>query len=67
MKAIRLLFFFILAVVIITAALSFMQPTSQKVEREIVINTPASVIYDQIIKLEHFHQFSVWSQQDSSA
>jgi len=67
MKAIRLLFFFILAVVIITAALSFMQPTSQKVEREIVINTPASVIYDQLIKLEHFHQFSVWSQQDSSA
>ncbi len=67
MKAIRLLFFFILAVVIITAALSFMQPTSQKVEKEIVINTPASVIYDQLIKLEHFHQFSVWSQQDSSA
>jgi len=67
MKAIRLLFFFILAVVIITAALSFMQPTSQKVERKIVINTPASVIYDQLIKLEHFHKFSVWSQQDSSA
>lgn len=67
MKAVRLLFFFLLAVVIITATLSFMQATSQKVEREIVINTPANVIYNQLIKLEHFHQFSIWSQQDSSA
>ncbi|MEO5946349.1 MAG: SRPBCC family protein [Chitinophagaceae bacterium] len=67
MKTVRLLFFFLLAVVIITVALSFIQPTSQKVEREIVINTPPSVIYEQLIKLEHFHQFSVWSQQDSSA
>lgn len=67
MKAVRLLFFFLLAVVIITATLSFMQATSQKVEREIVINTPANVIYSQLIKLEYFHQFSIWSQQDSSA
>lgn len=67
MKGIRLVFFFILAVVIITVALSFMQPTSQKVEKEIVINTPPSLIYDQLIKLQHFHSFSVWSQQDSSA
>jgi hypothetical protein len=67
MKAVRLLFFFILALIITTAALSFMMATSQKVERSVVINTPASQIYDQLVKLENFHKFSVWSQQDSSA
>lgn len=67
MKAIRLLIFFIIALLLTTAALSFLMATSQKVERSIVINTPASDIYNELIKLENFHKFSVWSQQDSSA
>ena len=44
-----------------------MLPTSQKVERSIIINAPAASIYSQLIKLDNFHKFSVWSQQDSSA
>lgn len=67
MKFGRLFLFFLLAVIATTAFLSFMQPTSQKVERSIVINTPAAVIYDQLIKLDNFNKFSVWSQQDSTA
>lgn len=67
MKAVRLLFFFILALIITTTALSFMMATSQKVERSIIINSSASAIYSQLIKLKNFHKFSVWSQQDSSA
>lgn len=67
MKLGRLLLFFLLAVIAITAFLSFMQPTSQQVERSIVINTPAKKIYEQLIKLENFNKFSVWSQQDSAA
>ncbi len=66
MKAARLFLFFILALLITTAVLSFMMPTSQKVERSVVINSTATEIYDQIIKLENFHKFSVWSQHDSS-
>jgi len=44
-----------------------MLPTSQKIDRSIVINTSAATIYTQLIQLENFNKFSVWSQQDSSA
>lgn len=67
MKTMRLLFFFILAVIVVTAALSFLLPTSQKIERSEVINAPAKTIYQQLVKLENFNKFSVWSQQDSAA
>ena len=67
MKPGRLLLFFLLAVIVTTAAMSFMLPTSQKIERSIVINTSAATIYNELIKLETFNKFSVWSQQDSSA
>ncbi|MBL7722141.1 MAG: SRPBCC family protein [Chitinophagaceae bacterium] len=67
MKTMRLLFFFILAVIVITAALSFLLPTSQKIERSEIINAPAKIIYQYLVKLENFNKFSVWSQQDSAA
>lgn len=67
MKYGRLFIFFILAVVVTTAILSFLQPTYQKVERSIVINATAAGIYERVSKLENFNKFSVWSQQDSSA
>ena len=67
MKFGRLLLFFLLAVIVTTAVLSFMLPTNQKIERSIVINTSAVTIYTQLIQLENFNKFSVWSQQDSTA
>ena len=67
MKFGRLLLFFLLAVIITTAVLSFMLPASQKIERSIVINTSAATIYNQLVQLENFNKFSVWSQQDSTA
>jgi hypothetical protein len=63
----RLFLFFLLAVIVTTAALSFMLPTSQKIERSIVINASPATIYNELIKLENFNKFSVWSQQDSAA
>jgi len=67
MKFGRLFLFFLLAVIVTAAAMSFMLPTSQKIERSIVINTYATTIYNELIKLENFNKFSVWSQQDSTA
>jgi effector-binding domain-containing protein len=67
MKGLRLLFFFLLSLLIITAALSMLMPTSQTVERTVTVNAPASVIYQQLIKLENFKKYSVWSQRDPSA
>lgn len=67
MKFGRLLLFFLLAVIVTSAVMSFMLPTSQKIERSIVINTSAATIYNQLVRLENFNKFSVWSQQDSAA
>lgn len=67
MKYFRVFGGLLIFIILVTAGLSFMLPTSQKVERSIVINAPAAIIYNQLIKLENFNKFSVWSQQDSSA
>lgn len=67
MKFIRPFFFFLLAVLAVTAVLSLLMPTRQKIERSIAINAPASVIYQQLIKLENFNTYSVWSQRDTAA
>lgn len=66
MKVARLLLFFIIALVITTAGLSFLQPTSQRVERSIEINAAPEIIYNKLAKLENFHSFSIWSREDSS-
>jgi effector-binding domain-containing protein/uncharacterized protein YndB with AHSA1/START domain len=67
MKGLKIFLFFLLAVVIATATLSFLLPTSQKVEKAITINAPAENVYEQLSKLEHFNKWSVWNQQDSTA
>lgn len=67
MKFFRLFVGLLFFIILVTVGLSFMLPTSQKVKRSIEINAAAPVIYEQLIKLENFNKFSVWSQQDSSA
>jgi Polyketide cyclase / dehydrase and lipid transport len=66
MKIFRLFIFFLLALVVVTAVLSLMMPTNQKINRSITINAPAAVIYEQLKTLKNFNRFSVWSQQDST-
>lgn len=67
MKFLKQLFFFLIAVMVVTAALSMLMPTSQKLEKSITINAPAATIYKELIKLENFNKYSVWSQSDTSA
>ena len=66
MKFLKLLFFFLLAILAVTAILSMLMATKQKIERSVIINAQASVIYRQLIKLDNFNKYSVWSQRDSS-
>jgi Polyketide cyclase / dehydrase and lipid transport len=67
MKIFRQLFFFVIALIIATAGLSFFMPVSQKIKRSIIINAPAAVIFEQVKKLNNFNRFAVWTQQDSAA
>jgi effector-binding domain-containing protein len=66
MKFLRPLATLMVFIIIVTAALSFLLPTSQKIERTTTINAPAAVIYEKLRKLENFNQISVWNQRDSS-
>lgn len=66
MKILRQLLFFLIALVVAAAILSFMLPTHQKINRSLTINAPAQVIYDELKLLRNFNQVSVWGRQDSS-
>ena len=64
MKVVRLFIAFLIAVIISVALLSFFMPVSQKVEKSITINAPASVIFEQLVKLENFNRWSLWNRED---
>lgn len=66
MKALKPFFTFLIFVVISAVILSLVTPASQKVEKTITINAPAAIVYEQLSRLEHFNQWSVWSRQDSA-
>lgn len=67
MKPLKIFSYFLLSVLAVTVILSMLMPTKQKVERSVTISAPAPLIYQQLIKLENFNKYSVWSQRDSSA
>ncbi|HRX92561.1 MAG TPA: SRPBCC family protein [Chitinophagaceae bacterium] len=66
MKGLRLFLFFLLAVILIVAGMTFFLPVNQKIQRTVIINAPANIIFDELKKLENFNHYSVWGQQDSS-
>lgn len=66
MKSLRLIFFFLLALFVVTAGLSLILPVSQKIEKTITINAPANTVYEHLAKLDNFNKWSVWNQQDST-
>jgi len=66
MKGLRLFLFFLLAVILVVAGMTFLLPVQQKIERTVIFNAPANIIFDELKKLENFNRYSVWGQQDSS-
>ncbi len=66
MKYLRILGILIVIVIAIVILLSLFMPTQQQVIRSIMIDAPATKVYDQLIKLENFNKWSVWNLRDSS-
>lgn len=66
MKYVKLFIAFIIAIIVTITLLSFFAATSQKIEKSITINAPASVIFEQMAKLENFNKWSVWNSEDST-
>ncbi len=66
MNYFKLFVAFLVALIITIALLSFFIATSQGVEKSITIKARASVIFEQLVKLENFNKWSVWNREDSS-
>jgi len=66
MKYVKLFGVLLLFIAGITAVLSLVMPVKQTIKRSIDIKAPASVVYEQLIKLENFNRWSAWNQHDSS-
>lgn len=67
MKLLKQLGILLVFIILVTAVLSLVLPTHQKIERTVTIAAPASVIYEKLVKLEDFNKITVWSQRDSLA
>lgn len=66
MKYLRLFFFFILSFILIVVVFSWIAPVKQSIDKSIVIQAPATVVFEQVAKLENFNQWSAWNQHDST-
>ena len=66
MKYLRLFFFFILSFILIVVVFSWIAPVKQSIDKSIVIQAPATVVFEQVARLENFNQWSAWNQHDST-
>ncbi|HMU45658.1 MAG TPA: GyrI-like domain-containing protein [Chitinophagaceae bacterium] len=66
MKFLKLIGVFLILFFAIAIILSLILPVHQTIEKNTVINAPASEVYDQLVKLKNFNNWSVWNNHDSS-
>lgn len=66
MKNLKLLGTLLLFIIGVTAVLSLLMPVKQTIEKTIIINAPATLVYEQLAFLEKFNNWAVWNRQDST-
>lgn len=66
MKVLKTVGILLLIVLAIATILSIVMPTNQRIERSILIDAKAPVVYDYLSRLSNFNKWSVWNQNDSS-
>jgi effector-binding domain-containing protein len=64
MKALKIIFFVLIGLVVVVAALSFATATDMRSERSVVINAPKAVIFEQVRMLANAQKWSPWSEKD---
>jgi effector-binding domain-containing protein len=64
MKALKIILYIVLAIVLLGAAAVFMIPTEYHVERSMTINAPQKLIMQQAGKFENFVKWSPWNKLD---
>lgn len=66
MKLVRILLLFLIFLFISAFVLSLLAPTQQTVQKSILINAKPSVVYQQMMLLQNFTNWSVWGRADST-
>lgn len=64
MKIVKTILFGIAAVIALVAVVGFMLPSTYKVERSLVINAPADVVFEQVNDLQKNANWSPWDDED---
>jgi effector-binding domain-containing protein len=64
MKALKIIIFVLVGLVLVAAALSFTAPTGMQSESSVIINAPKSVIFEQVRLLGNAQKWSPWSEKD---
>ncbi|CAD5275056.1 MULTISPECIES: SRPBCC family protein [unclassified Imperialibacter] len=64
MKALKIILYIVLAIVVIGVAAVFMIPTEYQLERSITINAPKKLVIQQAGRFENFVKWSPWNKLD---
>lgn len=67
MKVLKFLAWVIGLIVLAAVILLFVAPTKTHIERSIVINAPATTVWEHIVKFEEFNKWNAWRKTDSQA
>src|ERR1051325_293703 len=66
MKILKKIGIAILSLIVLLVVISFFLPGNMNVERSVVINAPAPVVFDQVNTLKNWEQWSPWQMMDST-
>lgn len=64
MKALRIILFILLGIVVVLAGLMFVLPKEYHVERQVTINAPEYLVKAQTIRFTNFNQWNPWTAMD---
>jgi effector-binding domain-containing protein/uncharacterized protein YndB with AHSA1/START domain len=64
MKALKIILFIIIGIVLLGGILTAVAPTAMKSERSIVINAPREVVWNNVVMFANQHKWSPWDKKD---
>jgi hypothetical protein len=64
MKALKIILFIIIGIVLLGGILTAVAPTAMKSERSIVINAPREVVWNNVVMFANQHKWSPWDNKD---
>ncbi len=67
MKVLKVVLLIIVAIVILFLVVAAFMPSSYHVERSIDINQPVELVFEQVVDLNNFEQWSPWNELEPSA